>query len=103
MNKQTTIRAVARKTGRTYFEVQTILEAVLAVWSDELVKQRQIAIQDFLTIKVSAIKTHRRGVLRNHQPDTPMTSTAYRVDARLSHPLKQRLKTAPKEKPRERG
>lgn len=92
MNKQTTIRAVARKTGRTYFEVQTILEAILEIWGEELADNGQIAIQNFLTIKVSKIKTHRRGALRNHKPDTPMPKTAYRVDTRLSDALKNKLR-----------
>lgn len=94
MNKQTTIRAVARKTGRTYFEVQTILEAIIAVWAEELVNKGQISMQDFLTIKVTEIKTHRRGRLRNHTPDTPMPKTAFRVDTRLSEKLRQRLRAS---------
>lgn len=91
MNKQITIRAVARKTEHTYFEVQTILEAIIAVWAEELANKGQISMQDFLTIKVTEIKTHRRGRLRNHTPDTPMPKTAYRVDTRLSEKLKQRF------------
>ncbi len=94
MNKQTTIRTAARKTGRTYFEVQTILEAILAVWAEELVNKGQISMQDFLTIKVTEIKTHRRGRLRNHTPDTPMPQTAFRVDTRLSEKLRQRLRAS---------
>ncbi|GIK64309.1 MAG: hypothetical protein BroJett018_21030 [Chloroflexota bacterium] len=94
MNKQTTVRAVARKTGHTYFEVQTILEAIIAVWSDELASSGQIAMQDFLTIKVTKIKTHQRGKLRNHTPDTRIAKTAYRVDARLSQNLKNRLRNS---------
>lgn len=92
MNKQTTIRAAARQTGRTYFEVQTILEAIITIWAEELANNGQISMQDFLTIKVTEIKTHRRGKLRNHTPDTPMPQTAFRVDTRLSEKLKQRLR-----------
>lgn len=91
MNKQTTVRAVARKTGHTYFEVQTILEATIGVWSDELTKKGQISIQDFLIIKVTEIKTHRRGKLRNHTPDTPMVEKSYRVNVRISQNLKKRF------------
>jgi nucleoid DNA-binding protein len=91
MNKQTTIRAVARKTGRTYFEVQTILEAILAVWAEELVNKGQISMQDFLTIKVTEIKTHRRGRLRNHTLATTMPKMAYRIDTRISQNLKHRF------------
>ena len=91
MNKQTTVRAVAQKTGYTYFEVQTILEAIIRVWSDELANKGQIALQDFLTIKVTAIKTHRRGRLLNHTQDTPLSTTAYRVDTRLGQSLKYQL------------
>jgi nucleoid DNA-binding protein len=91
MNKQTTIRAVARKTGHTYFEVQTMLEALIDVWADALAEGDHIAIQDFLTIKVTEIKTHRRGKLRNHQPNTPMRSKAYRVDVRASEKLRRAL------------
>jgi nucleoid DNA-binding protein len=91
MNKQTTIRAVARKTGHTYFEVQTMLEALIDVWAEALVEGDHIAIQDFLTIKVTEIKTHRRGKLRNHQPNTPMRSKAYRVDVRASEKLRRAL------------
>ncbi|MBZ0310457.1 MAG: HU family DNA-binding protein [Anaerolineae bacterium] len=97
MNKQSTIRAVARKTGRTYFEVQTILEAIIAVWAEELANKGQVSMQDFLTIKVTEIKTHRRGKLRNHTSDTPMSKTAYRIDTRLSERLKQRLRRNSKE------
>ncbi len=91
MNKQTTIRAAARQTGHTYFEVQTILEAIIAVWAEELANKGQISIQDFLTIKVTEIKTHRRGRLRNHTPDTQIPKIAFRVDTRLSERLKKRL------------
>jgi nucleoid DNA-binding protein len=91
MNKQATIRAVAGKTGHTYFEVQTMLEGLIDVWADALAEGDHIAIQDFLTIKVTEIKTHRRGKLRNHDANTPMRRVAYRVDARLSILLKLRL------------
>lgn len=92
MNKQTTVRAVARKTGHTYFEVQTILEAIIAVWSDELANKGQISMQDFLTIKVTEIKTHQRGKLRNHLPDTPMRKKAYRIDTRMSKALRYKFR-----------
>ena len=90
MNKQTTIRAVARKTGRTYFEVQTVLEAIIEVWGKALDSGEPIAIQDFLTLKVTELKTHRRGKLRHHGPDTPLRKKAYRVDARMGEKLKRR-------------
>ncbi len=91
MNKQTTVRAVARKTGYTYFEVQTILEAIIAVWSDELANRGQIALQDFLTIKVTEMKTHRRGKLLHHVANTPMQTKAYRVDVRMGQGLKSKI------------
>lgn len=92
MNKQTTIRAVARKTGHTYFEIQTMLEALLAVWSEALASGEQISIQDFLSIKVTEMKTHRRGKLKHHNTSTPMHQTAYRADARLSQALREQLR-----------
>jgi nucleoid DNA-binding protein len=91
MNKQTTIRAVAGKTGMTYFEIQTVLEAILDVWGEALVQGDQITIQDFLTIKVTEMKTHQRGKLRYHTPNTSMRKIAYRIDARLSQKLKDAL------------
>lgn len=95
MNKQTTIRAVARKTGQTYFEVQTMLEALLEVWSETLANGEQISIQDFLTIKVTEMKTHRRGKLRHHREDTPMLKVANRVDVRMSQHLRLRMQKLP--------
>lgn len=92
MNKQTTIRAIARKTGHTYFEVQTMLEALLAVWSEALTNGEQISIQDFLSIRVTAMKTHRRGKLKHHDTSTPIRQTAYRADARLSQALREQLR-----------
>lgn len=92
MNKQTTIRAVARKTGQTYFEVQKMLEALLEVWSEALAKGEQISIQDFLSIKVTEMKTHRQGKLKHHDTSTPIRQTAYRADARLSQALRERLR-----------
>ena len=92
MNKQTTIRAVAGKTGHTYFEVQTMLEALIDVWADALAEGDHIAIQDFLTIKVTEIKTHRRGKLLHHDARTPMPKVAYRVNARLSEAMRNRLR-----------
>ncbi len=92
MNKQTTIRAVARKTGQTYFEVQTMLEALLEVWGEALAYGEQVSIQDFLSIKVTEMKTHRRGKLRYHDANTPIRQTAYRADARLSQALRERLR-----------
>lgn len=92
MNKQMTIRAVARKTGQTYFEVQTMLEALLTVWSEALANGEQISIQDFLSIKVTEMKTHRRGKLRHHDTSTPIRQTAYRADVRLSQALREQLR-----------
>ncbi len=92
MNKQTTIRAVARKTGHTYFEVQTMLEALLEAWSEALANGEQISIQDFLSIKVTEMKTHQRGKLKHHDASTPIHQTAYRADARLSQALRERLR-----------
>ena len=91
MNKHTTIRAVAQKTGKTYFEVQVMLEALIETWSEALAEGDHIAIQDFLTIRVTEIKTHRRGKLRHHNPNTPIRRIAYRADARLSQALRERL------------
>jgi nucleoid DNA-binding protein len=91
MNKQTTIRAIAGKSGLTYFQVQTMLEALIVVWSDELASGGQITLENFMTIKVTELKTHRQGRLRNHKPDTPLRRTAFRVDARLGHALRQQL------------
>jgi len=91
MNKQTTIRAVAGKTGMTYFEVQIVLEAMMEVWGEALVHGDQITIQDFLTIKVIEMKTHQRGALRHHNPNTTMRNVAYRVNVRLSQRLKDVL------------
>lgn len=91
MNKQTTIRAVARKTGQTYFEVQTMLEALLEVWSEGLANGEQISIQDFLTIKVTELKTHRRGKLKHHDANTLIRDKAYRIDTKISTKMKQRL------------
>jgi nucleoid DNA-binding protein len=93
VNKQTTIRAVARKTGHTYYEVQTMLESLIDVWAEALAEGDYIAIQDFLTIKVTEIKTHRRGKLQNHKSDTPMRSKAYRVDVRLGENLRKLIRT----------
>jgi len=91
MNKQTTIRAVARKTGKTYFEVQMMLEALIDTWSEALAEGDHITIQDFLTIRVTELKTHRRGKLRHHNSNTPMRKTAYRVDMRMSQALRDKF------------
>jgi len=90
MNKQTTIRAVARKTGKTYFEVQVMLEALIDTWSEALTEGDHIAIQDFLTIRVTELKTHQRGRLRHHNSKTPMRKMAYRLDTRMSQALREK-------------
>jgi nucleoid DNA-binding protein len=91
MNKQTTIRAIAGKTGMTYHQVQTMLEALVETWSEALAGGEPIAIQDFLTLRVTELKTHRRGKLRHHADGTPMRQVAYRVDVRLGNALRKKL------------
>lgn len=98
MNKHTTIRAVAQRTGKTYFEVQVILEALIETWSEALAQGDHIAIQDFLSIRVTEIKTHRRGKLRHHNPNTPIRKVAYRVNVRMSQKLREQLHRKPKHK-----
>lgn len=92
MNKQTTVRAVAQKTGLSYFQVQLMLEALIAVWGEELASGGHIALENFLTIRITTLKTHRRGRLRHHDANTPIHQTAYRADARLSQALREQLR-----------
>jgi len=61
------------------------------VQGEALASGDQIAIQDFLTLKVTELKTHRRGRLRHHGPDTPLRKRAYRVDARMGKLLKSKI------------
>jgi nucleoid DNA-binding protein len=55
MNRRETISAIGKLTRMRNHDVQTMLEALVQVWSDALVRGEKIELENFLVLEVKRI------------------------------------------------
>jgi nucleoid DNA-binding protein len=91
LTKNRMIREIGRRTRLKNRDVQVMLEALIEVWTDELVSSGRIELENFLVLETQTIdRGEQRGTLTSG--DTPRCIC--RVTLRVSKYLKRRLKLA---------
>ncbi|PJF23894.1 MAG: hypothetical protein CUN53_20585 [Phototrophicales bacterium] len=55
LNKKAMVRAIGRRTRLSNRDVQRVIEALVDVWTDELVRGGRIEIEHFLVLDVQTI------------------------------------------------
>ena len=90
LNKQKMVREIGRRTRLTNREVQEVIEALVDVWTEELVAGEKIEIQNFFVLEVQKIdRGNNRGSLMNTNLSPQYIK---RVNLRTSKRLKKLLK-----------
>jgi nucleoid DNA-binding protein len=64
MNRKATIREIGRRTRLKNRDVQLMLETLVEVWTEELVKGGRIEIESFAILEVTTLKRPRVKISR---------------------------------------
>ncbi|MHB8630019.1 MAG: HU family DNA-binding protein [Aggregatilineales bacterium] len=93
MDKYHTIRQVGERTRLRNHDIQRFLEALIAVWSDELANGGRIEIENFLVLEVQTIKRQGNlGTLLNNGRPVQIPRTRRELKVRPSKHLRARIK-----------
>jgi len=93
MNKRDTITAIGQKTRMRNHDVQTVVEALLEIWSDELVNGGRIEIQNFVVLEVQTTRRNGNlGTLRSQGQQIRIPRVRRQLRVRPSKYLKQRIR-----------
>jgi nucleoid DNA-binding protein len=88
LTKNKMVSEIGRRTRLRNHDVQRMLEALIAVWTEELVSGGRIELQNFLVLEVQRIdRGERRGLLSTGQP----RRVIHRLVVRPSRRLRERL------------
>jgi len=94
VDKYRTIQQIGDRTRMRSHDVQRVLEALIAIWSDELANGGRIEIENFLVLEIQEIRRQGNlGTLLNSQGQPvriPRTRRELRV--RPSKHLRMRMK-----------
>jgi nucleoid DNA-binding protein len=99
MNRRETISAIGKLTRMRNHDVQTMLEALVQVWSDALVRGEKIELENFLVLEVRRIDRTGKALGVLYCKDGRVTHLpASRVELRVrtSRHLQIRLRQHPK-------
>ena len=88
LNKQKMVREIGQRTRLTNREVQAVVEALVDVWTEELVADGRIELQNFLVLEV---KTIYRGEQSGMLTSGKAPNVIRRVNLRVSKKLKSQL------------
>jgi nucleoid DNA-binding protein len=83
MTKNSTVQEIGRRTRLKNRDVQAMLEALVEVWTEELVSGGRIAVENFMVIDVQTIE---------HAANRLLPSRTFRqITVRVSKALRQKL------------
>jgi nucleoid DNA-binding protein len=89
LTKKTMVSEIGRRTRLRNHDVQRVVEALVDVWTEELISGGRIELENFLVLEVRRIdRGERRGMLSTGQP----RQVIYRLIVRPSKWLKDRLR-----------
>ena len=95
MDKYRTIQQIGDRTRMRNHDVQRVLEALIAVWSDELANGGRIEIENFLVLEVQTIERHGNlGMLLNDGRPVRIPRTRHELKVRPSKHLRARIRQA---------
>lgn len=93
-DKNKTIVEVGRRTRLRNHDVQKVLEALIGVWSQELMQDGRIELENFLKLEVKCIdRGQRPGALLIGGKLRRAPQVIKKLTVRLSKYLKSRLRT----------
>lgn len=95
MNRRETISAIGKLTRTRNHDVQIMLEALVQVWSDALVRGEKIELENFLVLEVRRIDRTGKALGALYRKDgQSMRVPATRIElrARPSRHLRKRLR-----------
>src|SRR5450432_427804 len=94
LDKNKTVAEVGRRTRLRNHDVQKMLEALIEVWSDELVQEGRIEVENFLVLEVKRIdRGEQTGSLLFGCKLRRAPRTIKKLTIRPSKSLKTRLRT----------
>lgn len=92
LTKKKMISKIGRRTRLKNRDVQVMLEALVEVWTDELVSGGRIELENLFVIETRQIERGPlAGMLRSKDGKYPAPSTIRRVTLRVSKTLKKRM------------
>lgn len=84
LNKQKMVREIGRRTRLTNREVQEVIEALVDIWTEELVAGGRIEIQNFLVLETKTIdRGDQCGALNSGQVPRIIKRVLLRVSKKL--------------------
>ncbi|MBF2020160.1 MAG: HU family DNA-binding protein [Hydrococcus sp. C42_A2020_068] len=83
LNKKAMVRAIGRRTRLSNRDVERVIEALVDVWTEELVRGGRIEIEHFLVLDVQTVERHR--------DDPFLHQRARRVRLRISRALREKI------------
>src|SRR5215470_5934524 len=94
LDKNKTIAEVGRRTRLRNHDVQKMLETLVEVWSEELVQEGRIELENFLVLEVKRVdRGEQAGALRMGGKLRDAPRIIRKVTVRPSKSLKRRLRT----------
>lgn len=60
LNKKQMVREIGRRTGLKNRDVQVAIEALIEVWTDELIRGGRIELENFVVLETQIAGTRRR-------------------------------------------
>ena len=93
MDRGETIQQIGDRTRMRSHDIQRVLEALIAVWSDELASGGRIEIQNFLVLEVKTVKRQGNlGVLMSGGRPVRIPRVRRELKVRPSKSLRARIK-----------
>jgi len=90
LTKNTMVREIGRRTRLRNHDVQRMLEALIEVWTEELVSGGRIELQNFLVLEVQRIdRGERRGMLSTGEPRRVIRRLGVRPSKQLKHRINE--------------
>ena len=94
LNKQKMVREIGQRTRLTNREVQEVIEALVDVWTEELIAGGRIEIQNFLVLETKIIdRGEHRGMLNNGEVPSIFRQVNLRVGKRFKRKLQESKKS----------
>lgn len=93
LTKNKMVREIGRRTRLKNQNVQAMLEALVEVWTEELVNEGRIELENFLVLEVQTIdRGEQRGMLSSGDAIYEAPRLIRRLTVRVSKSLKRSLR-----------
>lgn len=83
LNKKRMVREIGRRTRLSNRDVQRVVETLVEVWTEELVKGGRIEIEHFVALEIQIVERHR--------DDPALRQTLRQIKLRVSKALREKL------------